>query len=318
MRIGHLLVVALVFTLLGATPALADDLSTYLDRSTQADFQAEQVVTCSTPDGIRDAVVEVSQSGGSLVVQSPVAGADAVRAGAGTLAVASPDGSVRATEVDPTSPLPAATLYTASPKGQVRYLGRDASVVSVLRQDVLRAQMTFDADTGALLRTRVLNPDGSVYCDTRLVSFVPGVPGPAGPQAQASSTDTRHLAHTDQFDSRAMPDDLAGFRRLDQYDYGEGSVLGYYSDGYFSFTLLHSRRRIQLTGVDDAVAVSAPGGSYQRLYGAGTVLYLWESPLGSLALFGDLPPDLQASVLTGLPQPGSPAFFVRWWRRLFG
>ena len=308
---------SLLLALVLLTPAItAADLSTYLERSSTAQFQGEQVVTCSTPDGVRDAVLEIISRGGELVVTSPVGEGQFLSAGYGVLAVAAPDGSVRATEVASATDGPGPSLYGIDRASPGMYLGRPTETILVERQGELRAQMTFDAATGALLRSVVFDGDQRVYCDARMVSFDTNVDSAASPPP--ASGEVRVLQTTDSFDARALPDEVEGFRRLDQYAYDDSSVLAYYSDGFFAFTVLHSRRPVTLQTSEPLTEVEADGGSYQRLYGPGTALYVWESRLGGLAMFGDLPPDLQERVLAGLPRPGKPSFFIRWWRRLFG
>lgn len=308
---------SLLLALVLLTPAItAADLSAYLERSAAAEFEGEQVVTCSTPDGVRDAVLEIVSRGGSLVVTSPVGEGQSLSAGYGTLAVAGPDGAVRATEVASASDGPGLSLYAIDRASPEMYLGRPAETILVDRQGEPRARMTFDAATGALLRSVVFGADQRVYCDARMVSFETVADTAA--VAPPTSDDVRVLESTDTFDPRALPDEVEGFQRLDQYAYDDSSVLAYYSDGFFAFTVLHSRRPVTLDTTETLTRVQAEGGTYQRLYGAGTALYVWESRLGGLAMFGDLPPDLQEQVLAGLPRPGKPSFFIRWWRRLFG
>ncbi len=298
-------------------PAItAADLSTYLERSSEARFQGEQVVTCSTPDGVRDAVLEIVSRGGELVVTSPVGEGQSLSAGYGVLAVAAPDGSVRATEVSSATDGPGPSLYRIERATPGIYLGRPVETIVVEREGQPRARMTFDAVTGALLRSVVFDVDQRVYCDARMVTFDTEVD--EGGTAPAAPDDVRVLETTDSFDARALPDEVEGFQRLDQYAYDDSSVLAYYSDGFFAFTILHSRKPVSLQTSEPLTEVDTDGGSYQRLYGPGTALYVWESPLGGLAMFGDLPPDLQEQVLAGLPRPGKPSFFIRWWRRLFG
>ncbi len=299
------------------TPVItAADLSDYLERSATAEFQGDQIVTCSTPDGVRDAVLQIVGRDGALVVTSPVGDGRSLSAGAGSLAVAGPDGSVRSTQVVSATDGPGPARYAIAAAIPGTYLGRIVETVVVERDGEPRARMTFDVETGALLRSVVFQADERVYCDARMVTFDPSAPEVLAP---GSDPDAVHvLESTQDFDLRALPDEVEGFVRLDQYRYDDSSVLAYYSDGFFSFTLLHSRRPVRLETSEALTRVDAGGGFYERIYGPGTALYVWESQLGGLAMFGDLPPDLQERVMAGLPEPGQPSFFIRWWRRLFG
>jgi hypothetical protein len=60
------------------------------------------------------------------------------------------------------------------------------------------------------------------------------------------------------------------------------------------------------------------GAEYQRAFEPGRVVLVWESPVGGYALVGDLPLDLQAEVLMGLPLPASGGMLESWWDNLFG
>ena len=64
----RVVVLVLALVLLPASAAAAAELDELLDESRDASFRAEQVITCSTPDGVRDAVIELNQSGGVLHV----------------------------------------------------------------------------------------------------------------------------------------------------------------------------------------------------------------------------------------------------------
>ncbi len=312
MRKAPLLVVMVLLT-----PVItAADLSDYLERSTTAEFQGDQIVTCATPDGVRDAVLQIVGRDGSLVVTSPVGDGESLSAGYGSLAVAGPDGSVRATQVASATDGPGPDRYSIVETIPGVYLGRSAETVVVERDGEARARMTFDAETGALLRSIVFQAGQRVYCDARMVSFDPSAPGIVTSGAEPEVVHV--LESTAEFDQRALPDEVEGFVRLDQYRYDDSSVLAYYSDGFFAFTLLHSRRPVRLETSEALTRVESGNGFYERIYGPGTSLYVWESRLGGLAMFGDLPPDLQDRVLAGLPEPDQPSIFIRWWRRIFG
>lgn len=295
-----------------ALPAAAEDLGSYLERSARAEFTGEQVITCDTPDGVRDAVVEVAQADGTLAVRSTIGDGPAVRAGSGVLAVVDEDGRLDGAKLERVGAVPV-DRYRGEPVGVLELLGRSAEEVSV--HDPAgseRARMAFDVVTGALLRSEVLNGDGSVYCRSRLVEFTAGASVTAVP-----AEEVRRLEPVEDVDGGVMPGELGGFDRVDAYAWGEEGVLAYYSDGFFSFTLLHTPGPVRLDAAG-AVTVPAGRGSYTRWFGPGHVLYAWETALGGLALFGDLPLDLQDTVLDELPPPQDSGLLTRWWRRLFG
>ncbi len=105
---------------------------------------------------------------------------------------------------------------------------------------------------------------------------------------------------------------------MDTYDGPENSLVAYYSDGVFSFTVIASRRAVSIPELEDAPTVEVGDSKYQRHFLPGQVVYSWESKRGGYALIGDLPVDLQEAVLAELPRSGRPGFFVRLWRSWFG
>ena len=66
-----LILLTAVLVMIPAT-AMASDLEELLERGHEASYSAEQIITCSNPDGVADAVVRLSQSGGDLHVATPV------------------------------------------------------------------------------------------------------------------------------------------------------------------------------------------------------------------------------------------------------
>ena len=69
----RVIALAAAMVLLPASAAFAADLDELLDESREATYTAEQVITCSTPDGARNAVIELSQASGELHIGAPVA-----------------------------------------------------------------------------------------------------------------------------------------------------------------------------------------------------------------------------------------------------
>ncbi|MDR9451298.1 MAG: hypothetical protein RI637_08790, partial [Acidimicrobiia bacterium] len=115
-----------------------------------------------------------------------------------------------------------------------------------------------------------------------------------------------------------LPALVGGFDRQDVYRGPEDSMVAYYSDGVFSFTVIASRKAVKIAELADVPLIEVGGERYQRHFDPGQVVYAWESKLGGYALVGDLPLDLQEVVLSGLPRPGRPGFFARLWRSWFG
>lgn len=291
--------------------ASAGTVEDYLGRSATAEFGGRQVTTCETPDGARTAGLEVVQSAGVTSVRSSAEGGVQVRMSGGSFSVASAEGSV-ATSAAVSVPAPEGR-YAVTQVESVEALGREARRISVVDDEgVDRASMTFDAETGALLVARIRNADGSVYCDVRMVEFT------ENPVVLVADPETIAEYTLESIEApEGFPESVAGFSRLETFVWEEGGVVGYYSDGLFSFTLLATMRPVVL---DDAetVATTIDGGDYLRWFGAGQAIYVWDTESGGLALYGDLPLDLQEEVLAELPDPQRIGVLARWWRNLFG
>lgn len=302
---------ALVVFLVMSGAARADSVEDYLRRSAAADFGGRQITTCDTPDGSRTAGLEIAQRDGVTTVRSSAEGDVQVRMSGGSFSVASDEGNV-ATSAVVSVPAPEGR-YLVTRVESVETLGRDARRISVVDdQGVDRASMTFDAETGALLVARIRNADGSAYCDVRMVEFT------ENPMRLDMGAETGAEHTLESIDPpEGFPGSVAGFTRLETFVWDEGGVVGYYSDGLFSFTLLATERPVVLTDASVS-ATTIDGGDYVRWFGAGQAIYVWDTESGGLALYGDLPLDLQEQVLADLPNPQRIGVLARWWRNLFG
>ena len=116
-------------------------------------------------------------------------------------------------------------------------------------------------------------------------------------------------------ETSSLPESVAGFDLLDQYEDESGVRFAYYSDGFFSFALFETPTAV---AVPDSTPVELESGDYLRVFTAGQVTYVWERREFGMALVGDLPPDLHETVLAEMPHPEDPGLFRRWWRALFG
>ncbi|MDH4116144.1 MAG: hypothetical protein OEX04_14085 [Acidimicrobiia bacterium] len=296
-----------------AQPAWAEPLEPFIQRSTEAEFSGQQVISCDTPDGTRSVAIEVTQSDGVTTARSPVGGRTEVHIAGGSFAIVSGDTSLGASAVsNPASP---SLEYSISKVESTAVLGRDAQRVTVVDgQGDLRATMTFDQATGALVASRIRNADGSVYCEIRIVEFN----DVAATAAKSAASDvTANLELVDAVDDERLPVEVGGFSRLDTYRWDDDGMLGYYSDGLFSFALFVTDRPLVLDD-SSARAVSVDGGEYVRWFGPGQVIYVWDTTAGGLALYGDLPLDLQEQVVSALPEPRRGGLLSRWWRSIFG
>jgi hypothetical protein len=292
--------------------AWAEPLEPYLEHSASAQFTGEQVVACETPAGSKSVAIEITQADGVTTARNAVGGNDEVQLAGGTFSLASDEG-VSGTSAALSAAIPTG-MYSVSQVRNVQMLGRDAQRVTVVDgEGGVRAEMTFDDETGALLAARIRNADESIYCDIRMVEFGP-VTGTTPTRDTSSVT---RLERVRVGDDARLPEEVAGFVRLETYEWDRGGVIAYYSDGLFSFALLATDRPLVL---DDVMAESVEinGDDYVRWFGAGQVIYVWEAGDGGVTMYGDLPLDLQQAVLDELPAPHRQSVLTRWWRNLFG
>lgn len=310
----RLVALVVVGVLVPATAVSAQSLEELLERSRDASYSAQQLISCSTPDGARDAVVRIAQSAGEMRLAAAVNEEVEVAAGSGAWTLSRSGGVVSSAALAPgrDSQEP---LYLIEEIGDRRVLGRPASAHRLIRDEVIRAELVFDDETGALLWATTFTADGEIYCDRRFVSFDPTNPNlepPApGPLDSGLSAPIQDVVIVDA----ALPESAAGFDRLDLYEDADGFRFAYYSDGFFSFAVFETPTAVALS---DASSVKLDQGVYMRSFTAGQATYVWETRDGGMALLGDLPPDLHEAVLGELPAPETPGLFRRIWRSLFG
>jgi hypothetical protein len=300
------LVVALVT--IPASAAFATDLDELLEESKEATYSAEQVITCSTPDGVRNAVVELSQASGELHVGAPVAPDVEIASGFGGWSLVRNGDVVSSANVDDTGETPE-PVYAVDEGTPSDYLGREATMYRMTGDGVVRAELVVDTEAGALLRVVTFNADGSVFCERRFVTFDPNPPAATQAESAGEAEPAATGVDTD------LPETLGSFERLDVYRDEEGILFAYYSDGFFSFAVFQTPTPVT---VDGGSTVTVGDGVYARSFGPGQVSYAWESRVGAMALVGDLPPDMHEKVLQGLPAPQDPGLWRKLWRNLFG
>lgn len=292
-----------------ASAAAAADLDELLERSHEASFSAEQIISCSTPDGIREAVVRFAQDKGDIWIGSAANGDVEVSSGSGGWTLLR--GGVRVTSASVAAGVRGDdSLYAIENESASLFLGRSANNYSLVREGVLRAELVFDQESGALVVATTFLDDGSTYCQRRFVSF-----DPKRPNLETFDPVEGQELHGTEGVVTALPDTIAGFDRLDVYLDDDGSTFAYYSDGFFSFAVFETPSTVTL---NDGVEIDVDGSVYERSYTAGQATYVWETRTGGMALVGDLPPDLHESVLAALPGSDTPGLLRRVWRSLFG
>ncbi len=288
--------------------ALAADLSELLEESGEASYTAEQLITCLTPDGSRDAVIDISQSGGEMHVGAGADPAVEVASGDGGWTLVRGGAVVSSVNISGTDS-EAGPKYTVDDGAATEYLGRSAVLYRMTDGTTLRAELVLDDEAGALLRVATYTSDGEVYCERRFISFEPGAPDPGQDEVASEASSSETVVDSD------LPETLGGFERLDVYGDDAGFVFGYYSDGFFSFAVFETPTVVAL---DESSVTTVSDRAYSRSFAPGQVSYAWETLSGGMALVGDLPPDMHESVLSGLPVPTDPGILRRLWRSLFG
>lgn len=306
---SRLLALVAFLTLVPATGAGAAELRELLEESREASYTAEQTIICSTPDGIRDAVVRIAQSGGEIRVASAVGEDVEVKAGDGGWVLSNQGGVVSSASVQ-VEETPVEPLYVVEDLGESEVLGREAAMYRLVRDGVTRAELIIDEETGAMVATTTFTEAGQTYCQRRFVSFDPSDPGD-----QVEPSETPEQLDVSPWADASLPQTVAGFERLDVYEDQFGFRFAYYSDGFFSFAVFETPSTVTLR---DAASVEIDDSSYRRSFTAGQATYVWEARKGGMALVGDLPPDLHEEVLRALPESEDPGFFRRIWRSLFG
>jgi len=305
----RLVAIVAVIVVIPASVAAASDLDDLLERSREASYSAEQIISCNTPDGLRDAVVRIAQDRGDIWIGSTAGGDLEVAAGSGGWTLLRGGDAVTTASVD-SSDESVEPLYTVDDGMDSQFLGRSAMTYSLIRDGVLRAELTFDDVSGALVEAMTFLEDGSAFCKRVFISFdatppnltsVDPVEG-VGPEDDA-------VVLTD------LPESIEGFERLDLYLDDDGSTFAYYSDGFFSFAVFETPTTVTLP---EGVVVEVGESVYERSFTAGQATYVWETGVGGMALVGDLPPDLHESVLASLPESETRGLLRRLWRSLFG
>ena len=304
----RLLSLVAVLVVVPATAAFGAELDELLERGQEASYSAEQIISCSTPDGVRDALVRIDQVGGELQLTSNATDDVEVIAGDGGWTITSDGGLVAQASVDGAES-GGDEIYVVEEEGAVEYLGRVAMAYLLVRDGEPRAELTIDDETGVVVKAVTLTIDNETYCERRFVSL----------DTEAPVIDKNGVDGVDNpptlVETSSLPEEVSGFDLLDQYEDESGVRFAYYSDGFFSFALFETPTAV---AVPDSTPVEFESGNYRRVFTAGQVTYVWETRDSGMALVGDLPPDLHETVLAEMPHPEDPGLFRRWWRALFG
>jgi len=306
--VRRLIALVALLTVVPGGVAFGAELDELLSESQAASYSAEQLISCSTPDGERDALVRIEQVGDELRVTSSVSDDVEVISGSGEWTLTRGEEQVVHANVD-SGEATAEELYTVEELGAVEYLGRASMAYLLIREGEPRAELVIDEETGAVVEAVTLTIGNEIYCERRFVSLDTDPPEITDPTAAAAKTPPTLI------ETSTLPEEVGGFELLDQYVDEDGVRFAYYSDGFFSFAVFETPTAVALPGAE---LVEFASGPYSRIFTAGQVTYVWETLDHGVALVGDLPPDMHEAVLAEMPHPQDPGLFRRWWRALFG
>lgn len=295
-------------SMLVAVPALADELSDYLDETDQATYSGRRLIG-TTWDGLeRMGVVDVEQLGGMAMVSS---GHTYVMVGDGKVhAIGSPNAAL-AFVLDASTPV--SHGYQVAMGETATHLGRSAAVMEITEDGMLRMRMVIDANTSAPLATEVFDDEGNLFRYSTMIEFSASAP------AMDDYEDKGEYRMMEPLDEALLPETLGHYVLVDVYGGPADGQQAFYSDGLFTFSLFAIEGS---TNMDDVVtdgrAWSSGGSDYVRVIAPAEVWVLWNAPGSTYALVGDLPPDHLEEVLVDLPRPGQRNWFGRMWNKLFG
>lgn len=292
-----------------AVSAAATDLDDVLDRSREAAYSAEQMISCATPDGFRMILARVKQKGSTINITSAMGGGEEIATSPGFWSRTGEGGVVEEASIG-IEVREVIDIYEVEELGPRLFMGREASGYRLIRDGLVRGELVLDDETGAMVRATTFNDDGAQYCVRSFVTF-----DPTEPDLLAREVVPNEELTLVRDDASGLPEEVAGFTLLDSYLDASGLRLTYYSDGFFSFAIFQTPNRIELS---EAVHVDFEGFRYSREFTPGQVTYAWEVRDQGMAMVGDLPPDLHEAVLDAMPKPIDLGFLHRIWRNLFG
>ena len=314
-RLAVVVALASALLLVPFPAGATEDLEELFDRAAMAEFSGTKFVHCQTPEGVVSQMTDIKQSGGVAVIKARTYDTEVI-ARKGEYADRAGDYSRVATVsgADAADPL---TRYSVEIAGVDRMLGRRITAVQILEQDSIRVLLSFDASSGAVLRTETFGEAGDSYCTSEFVSFTPGMPEMELASMEEAER-TYLVAHEGPVDETRLPSQVGGFTRVDVYAGAPGTLVTYYTDGFFSLSIMASSSRLEIPELSGVEPIEIAGGDYQRKFFPGQAIYVWETTKGGYAMVSDAPVDMQLAVLADLPRPGTPFFLTRWWRALLG
>lgn len=298
-----------------ASAAFSDELDDLFERASEAEFSGTKFVHCETPEGVLSQITDIKQSGGVAVIKARTSDTEVIaRRGEYADRVG---GYSKVAAVTVANSPDRSGHYRVEVSGVGRELGRRVTVVRLVADGVLRVELRFDAATGAVLRSATYNGDGTAYCTSEFIAFVPESPE-IDMAAMENAERTEMVVYLDHVDESRLPPQAGSFTRADVYGGASGTLVAYYSDGVFSFTLVTAETSVEIPELSDIEPATIDGHEYQRRFFPGQVVVVWDTAEGGYALVTDAPVDMQTAVLSDLPRPGKAFFLTRWWQALTG
>jgi hypothetical protein len=290
------------------TAAIADDLTDLLNRANESTYSANRLVV-SVWGGQTEIVKSfVEHSDGSEIVRvdqswSFVGNGKAASMGETPAGVAFMSHS---------SPITTGR-YSVGETFQAEHMRRKCTVVTVMEGDVKRASLVIDNNTGAPLITEMYDEDGSVFRRTSLQEF-------KAYRTYSWPTDKGQATYeiVMPLQTDLLPDEVAGYRLVEEFPAPSNSAQGFYSDGLYTFSLFVLDKGTPVTGFEEPSAFTTETGSYNMVPTADDIRMNWTGFDNEYVLVGDLPPDHAADVLAELPEPDLRSTLARWWSNLFG
>lgn len=311
MTVRHLVILgslAAAATALVVTPALADELSEYLEEADEAAYSGTRLIG-TTWDGLeRTGVVGVEHLGGVAMVSS---GHSYMMVGNGKVhAIGTPESALA---YEHGSAGTVGNRYEVTMAGSASHLGRSAEVMEIMEDGRLRMRMVVDIATDAPLKTEVFDGDGNLFRYSTMVEFSSKTPG------MDDYEDDGEYRMMVPLDEAKVPDRAGRYVLVDVYGGPADGQQAFYTDGLFTFSLFAIEGTSDVNNVAaDSGAWSSGGFAYVRKVTPAEVWVLWNATGSTYALVGDLPPDHLEEVLADLPSPEQPNWFSRMWNKVFG
>jgi hypothetical protein len=295
--------------LLGAVvgAASADELEDYLAEAEEASYAGRQATWCSFLGETEFNVVSIEHAGNLLMVDN--AGSEQV-VGAGRNSIRGGSGIA----LSGWSTVPLSDRYSVGAEENSQRLERNAVVVDVTEDDLLRARIWFDTATGAVLGSEVYDGSGELYRLSWLLDFDPN-PRKIYEMMQDDGSTFDVVTAADVED---LPDSVAGYERVDTYTGPDDSLHAFYADGLFSFSLFVIDGELEVSLFETAETMKVAGAEYKWLLTPSDLWIEWSGGGHTYVLVGDLPPDHLEQVLVDLPGPSQANLLMRLWRGLFG